>query len=228
MVKSILTPADTSQTTATDEAPILIAWTATPIDRGTVTPSESSEQKTMELVRTPLHFDSPAVGTKLTIPAIFTHLELNKFPYDRLKNESVPSQQSGEWLIGFAAPRELGQLRPTSVTLQLRVSLPAQELIIHKSQCRNGSTVENELGDLVGKFSRENGAKKIDISCDATDFDHDGRVWLLFDCHAIDLSAANITPWQIKELAMSFQAQVVAPSTAIDLGPTTRPNSRGY
>jgi hypothetical protein len=180
------------------------------------------ETRVMTMVRTTVAMEPPAARTKITVPAPLVSIAFGKMPYDRLKEATEPSQQDGQWLIGFAVPRELGRLRPTRAKLQLRADVPGHRVTIRKEQCVTGIATVNEAPDPIATWERSTGLRDVSIDLSDHDIDREGRVWLLLDVHSTTATAsASPLAWQIKDVAMSLEGEIIAPPTLVALPPTT-------
>ena len=212
IVKAAITPANESQTPA-EELPVLIGWINEKSSDALIrTPQgESIDEKSMVMVRTPLQIESLQVGAKISVPAALVKLDSGKLPYDRATGESVPSQEQGQWMVGFSPPTELGQVRPTRVTFEARLAFPGHTLLVRSGQCADGKPKSNDAGALVAEWGREVGNKQVSFDCTPADFDREGRVWLLLDIRQAGATSGSTVPWQIKDLGMKFEAEVVAP-----------------
>jgi hypothetical protein len=223
-----LTPAvRTISIDQSEPAPMLIGWLAAMKDAelvqlGTEQPTDA---KSMVMVRTPLRIEAPKAGTIVSIPAGLTNVVTGKLAYDSAAGELLPSQEEGEWLIGFAAPSAIGRVKPTSIALEMRVSLPGHTMTVRKAQCRDGKAILNYGGDAIAEWKREVGLRRVSFDCAASDYDADGRVWLMLQvAGAAQGGGASATPWQIKDVAAAMKAEAVAPPKAIVLDPPAKPS----
>jgi hypothetical protein len=114
-------------------------------------------------------------------------------------------------------PAELGQVRPTRVTLEARLVFPGHTLLVHKGQCADGKPKSNDAGELVAEWGHEVGTRQITFDCAPADFDREGRVWLLLDIRQAGATSGTAVPWQIKDLGMKFEAEIVAPPKPVVL-----------
>ncbi len=211
-----------------EPAPMLIGWLAAMKDAELVQlgTEQATERKSMVMIRTPLRIEAPKPGTIVSIPAGLTNIVTGKLAYDSAAGELLPSQEEGEWLIGFAAPSAIGRVRPSSVTLEMRVSLPGHRMTVRKAQCRDGKAMLNYRGDVIGEWKREVGLRRVSFDCAANDYDADGRAWLMLQVasSAQGAGGASATPWQIKDVAMAMKAEAIAPPKAIVLDPPPKPS----
>jgi hypothetical protein len=223
VIRASITPAKLGAvTTQSDASPLLVGW----LDERSVEPLISSppdaqpaDRKGMVLVRTPVRIEPSPVGAKISVPGALVNVDSGKLPYDADKAESAASQEQGEWLLGFAILRQIGIVRPNRATLEMRITSPAHSMTIRNRQCAGGSgggsgkPIVNLNGDVLAQWKREVGLRRVAIDCGAGDFDQQGRIWLLLQVQTD--SATAPTPsltWQIKEIAMSFDAaEVIAP-----------------
>src|SRR5439155_186794 len=125
IVKAAITPALESESAA-EESPVLIGWLNGKSGDAMVRAprGESIDEKSMVMLRAPLRIEPPQVGAKISVPAALVNVDTGKLPYDRAKGESVPSQEQGQWMVRFSVPTELGQMRATHVTLEVRLAFP--------------------------------------------------------------------------------------------------------
>jgi hypothetical protein len=211
-----------------NEVPMLVGWLA---DGGTplLRPGdrEVARGKSLVMVRAPVQIAPQKTGTKVSVPAALVKLDTGRMPYELDKGESVATPQPGQWLVSFAVPAEVGRLRPTGATLRLRVTLPGHDLIIRKDQCgEEGSPKSHPFATPVAAWDRTVGSEQVHMDLSPRDVDGEGRVWLLFDVHSVGaVSGGNPLSWQIKDLELSLDAEVVGPPEAINFGTATRPTS---
>lgn len=217
IVKAAITPAN--QADSPDSSPVLIGWINGKSSGGLIRApqNEPMDEKAIVMVRAPLTIEAPHVGAKISLPAALVRVYTDKLPYDAQKGESVPSQEQGQWLVGFSVPAQLGRVRPTHVTFEARLAFPGHTLLIRRGQCEDGKVKSNDAGELVAEWGREVGTKQVSFDCTPADFDRDGRVWLLLDIRPAGATTGSAVPWQIKDLGMNFQAEVVAPPKPIVL-----------
>jgi hypothetical protein len=215
---SLSPPADAgSAANPPDTGPMLVGWLGDASGSELATPSQAGaiDRKAMVMVRAPISIEVSPPGSKIAVPAALVGIEMGRLPYDPLAGESPASQQPGEWLVGFAVPREIGQVRPTHVTLEARVTLPGHTLSIRRGQCVGGTPKTNANGPLVVEWGREVGNKQVDIDSSAGDYDSDGRVWLRLEIRPVSATTGGTggspVSWQIKDLGMNVEAEAVAP-----------------
>jgi hypothetical protein len=213
---SLAVPDQSSDADASDSPPpppMLIGWLNDPPPALICAPDRPTMQpKAMCMVRTPLKIEPVAPGTLIPVPAALVSTNPGKLPYDLAKGHSVPSQQEGQWLVRFSVPHELGQVRPTRATLEVRLSVPAHELLIRKGQCSGGQSKADESGAVVAQWKSTVGSQKVSFDCTpAQDCDRDGAVWLLLDIRSATPGVPAAAPWQIRDLALAIDAQAVAP-----------------
>jgi hypothetical protein len=101
--------------------------------------------------------------------------------------------------------------------------LPAHKLSISKGQVASGKPSINRTAEPIAEWSKDVGLKKIAFDCDQNDIDADGGVWLLFDVAPAQQTGSAPVSWQIKELSVSLQGQIVAPAKVVSLEPPSRP-----
>jgi hypothetical protein len=157
----------------------------------------------------PLRIKRPAAGTKLSLTPAMVQLNADKLPYDIRKAETIPSQETGSWLVSFAAPEQLGRIRPKRATLDLRVTVPVQSLAIRTNQCAEEKPRANESVEPVAQWDRQIGAKRVTLDLVPGDYDSQGHVWLLITVAQQGGTAANPAPWQIRDLKMAIEAEAM-------------------
>ncbi len=219
---SLAPPADTTEASSPQSTPMLIGWMNDSAGSGMIQPSNQSPiaAKSMCMVRTPLRIQPPEPGTTIAIPSLLVSFDSGKLPYDLAKGQSVPTQQEGQWLVRFAAPPELGQIRPTRAALEARLNLPGHALLIRKGQCPGGRPMANPAGPITAEWKSEVASKKVAIDCTPEDYDRDGGVWLLLEIRSTAPGGSTAAAaWQIKDFALAIDAQAVAPPKAIALDP---------
>jgi len=179
--------------------------------------------KVLVMVRTPVEIAPQKAGARVSIPAVMMKLDTGRLPYERDRGESVATPQPGQWLIGFAAPAEVGRLRPTRATLRLRITLPGHRFAVYKGQCADGTPKANQFSEPLVAWERDVGAREVSMNLEPRDVDADGRVWLLVDVSPIGASAEPLS-WQVKDIELTMDAEITGPAAPIALGPaTTKP-----
>jgi len=231
---SLLPPAEPVEGTSRGEMPpMLVGWlmdSSQPAALIAPADTELASEKAMVLVRTPLRIEPPAAGTKLSLPAALATVDTGHLPYDIQKGESVPTQEQGTWLVGFSVPPQLGQVRPTRVTLEAQLTFPTHALVIRRGQCAKGSPKMDPNGAVLAEWGHEVASKRVSMDCSSGDFDRAGRVWLLLDIHPVGASGgtdagtdAAAGSWQIKDLTMAINAEAIAPPKPIAQDVETHP-----
>src|SRR5205814_10272960 len=103
--------------------------------------------------------------------------------------------------------------------------LPAHTLTLRREQCADGAPKINLAGTASVQWDQVVGAREVTFDSAPTDYDRDGRVWLLIEVRPRDPGATStvVAPWQIKDLSMKIEADAVAPPASILLEmPTTK------
>jgi hypothetical protein len=215
---SLASPGDMAVSDRQTLTPVLVGWLPGRAAPALIHPvhRDVADAKSMVMVRTPVRVEPPQPGAKVSIPAAFVGVDTGKLPYDDQKGESVPSQQDGQWLIGFGAPEEAGQVRPTRVTLELRLACPAHAVSVRRGQCSSGQPRADPSGQAVAEWGHEVGAKRATFDCGPGDYDADGRVWVLLEVRS-DAGGTASLPWQVKDVKAGLEAEAVAPPAAIVL-----------
>ena len=213
IVAASLAPANPSSGSAAEAPPMLIGWIAAP-NSALVRPvdREAIESKSMVMVRTPLRFDVSPPKSALSIPAALVHVDTGRLPYDRATGESVPTPQPGEWTLTLRPPPEIGRVRPTRATLSARVTLPVHSMELRKSTARNAP--------ILAEWSRDVGAKEVTFDCVPGDYDDDGAIRITLQVNSQD--AVGSVPWQVSDLEMNMEAEVIGPPRPIVLDPPPR------
>jgi HEAT repeat protein len=162
--------------------------------------------KSQNVIRVPIRIQPPKPGSDLLIDGSFCSIVFGPGPvppYDAQRNEWVSTNRTGQWLIGFAPPAELGSIRPNSITVKLDVSAPTQGISLRAGQCLGGAPAANSAGKLVAHWDRSISEHEVTFHCDDGDFDSAGRVWLLLQ---VDPGDSDQSQWMIRKFETAYQA----------------------
>jgi hypothetical protein len=227
VLKATLTELRESNTRQREESPTLAGWIDEDATGALVRPlREVVAPKSMVMVRTPVRIEAPKIGAKVQIPAALVQMDTGRLLYDLAEGQTYPSQQSGQWLVRFFPPPQVGALRTTRATVELRIALPAHKLSISKGQISHDKPKVNRNGETIGEWTKDVGLKHVTFDCGAGDIDRDGGVWLLFDVSpAAEQNAGTPVPWQMKELSVAIEGEVTAPPKDVSLEEPLRPIS---
>jgi hypothetical protein len=229
IVKASLNPPGESAATARNESsPMIVGWLAGQADDALVAPAQRKvdDAKAMVMVRSPLRIEPSAVGSTVSIPPALVSFDPGRLPYDARLARSEPSQQDGEWLIGFAAPPQVGLTKPARRTLQVRVTLPAFNMRVRRGQCAGAKPAVAPAGPVVAEWGGEVGQRQVTIDCQPGDYDAQGRVWLLLEVQSREATKSAGVSWQVRDVSAAIEAEVVGPPPApiaLDPPPPPRP-----
>jgi hypothetical protein len=175
--------------------------------------------QTQTLTRTPVELEPTPVNTTVSIDGGFNRLvavNAPGLPYQPSEGTWIDTQQAGEWLIGFAAPSGIGQLKTTRATVRLDISAPQHKLTLRKGQCPGGVVSQNMAGQVVGEWANIRSQQTVTIDCSPDDVDANGWLWLLVGIESSPLAAGStLTPrWMFEDFAVSYEAEVIGPPQA--------------
>ncbi len=184
---------------------------------GLLTPSQATPMRSQSLVRLPVRLESSPVGSTIKIDPAFARIVTGpaRVPqYDGEHDQWLSTNLDTEMLVGFAAPREIGQLRPREVTIDLDIAAPQQMITIRRGQVRNGRlpSRSNPAGDVVGEWSQPVGGRTAKFTATAQDYDAQGRLWLLVTVHSSGVPVGSlVSQWSVRHLEVGFTAEVIGP-----------------
>jgi len=168
------------------------------------------------LVRFPVAIAPSAVGSKVTIDAGFNVATPGPDvgAYDIVKGEWIDSSMDGEWLIGFAPPREAGALRVEAATVTASVQPAGRTMTLRRGQVRNGAPQANPAGEVVAEYRTFGRQPPTTFQASPNDVDAAGRVWLLVQVEGAAPTGGETT-WRIDDLGVSIDATVTGPPLAV-------------
>ena len=161
------------------------------------------------LVRTRVDLQASPVGSSVYIPRAFTQMVGSGGtlgPYDPVHREWIDAFSSQEFLVGFRYPMAIGKLQPARVHFDLQADAPQQTITIRRGQCTSGKPVNNPTGPIVGQWQGLS-STSADFEVAAGDTDVNGWVWVLV---TVD-SPVEQSKWRMKDLAMTYDGQIVGP-----------------
>ena len=130
--------------------------------------------------------------------------------YDDVKREWTQSIQTGTWNIGFAAPREIGRLKPVRVVVSADLVAPGHTITLRRGQCAGGVNIENPDGAIVAEWKQVVGVRMVEVALDPDDVDAMGRLWLRMSVEesSSDSSAGVLVQWKFNALSVGIAATV--------------------
>lgn len=216
----------------TEANPELAGWLSeagTPMLVKTSAPTPPPVQ-TQTLVRTPLRIVPSEIGATVSIDAGFNRLVIPMpagLPYQSGQDTWIESTQNGQWLIGFAPPSGIGQLRARKATLQFDINAPQQKLTIRRGQCASEGNVPsvNPNGAVVGEWNNPVSGQSLTIDCAPEDTDENGWLWLLVSIDSSPIGSGvgqGLLPrWKFEELSVSYESEVIGPPPRHSTTPAT-------
>ncbi|HLL87664.1 MAG TPA: hypothetical protein VK324_00010, partial [Tepidisphaeraceae bacterium] len=124
------------------------------------------------------------------------------------------SSMDGEWLIGFAPPREAGALRVEAATVTASVQPAGRTMTLRRGQVRNGAPQANRAGEVVAEYRTFGRQPPTTFQASPNDVDAAGRVWLLVQVEGAAPTGGETT-WRIDDLGVSIDATVTGPPLAV-------------
>lgn len=208
VIAASLAPANSVAPGAASRAAMLIGWIADGPRPLLAPQGKTPDMQSMDMVRTPLGFRVPPVGSAVTADRALVYLDTGQLPFEPEKGESVPTTQDGAWQISFLTPPQFGIVKPARITISARVALPAH-------------TLRLTMGGATGEWNRTAGVIERTFDCTAADFDARGRIRTTLEIHAHDPTGP--AQWQISDLGAKIEGTVVGPAPAItfDVPPAT-------
>jgi hypothetical protein len=196
-------------------SPLLVGW----CDRlGThlIEPvaRETTSVRSLLLVRVGASVEPSPIGSDIRINRGLARLRVKPaegLPYDARKRRWIGAAQTGNWLLAFAPPAQIGGgLRPRRATLHADVSAPGHTLVLRRGQCEKGSAQGNPQGAPVARWASESASRVVAFEANNADFDSNGWVWLRVEVEEDSSGSAGVGPrelWTIRELSMEIDAR---------------------
>ena len=214
ILRSAATPS-LSYATERSGPPVIAGW----LDDASLPPvlgvSAEPAMRTAALFRTPLGLRPSDVGTRVAIDGAFVRLVPGAprgLPYDEARQQWIATAAPGQWVIGFAPPKEIGRLRPKRVTLTCDPAMPQQVVRIRGDQAMNATGRPNLAGRVIAEWSKPIERQQITFEPQPQDVDANGHVWLML---SVDSAAAAGAQWLIRSLEVAYdEADVTAPIDA--------------
>lgn len=165
------------------------------------------------LVRREVAIEPTPVGQAVRVPGgmvRFVGLAARSLPMDA--RGIIRTEQTGSWLIGFAAPREIGRLAPQQATLRADIRTPLHRIRLQRGQCTTGPARPNPAGPEVLNVSQTLSSPTVNFTIDSTDIDANGWVWLLLTSEQLAVpSDSTRREWTIESIELELTGEVVAP-----------------
>ncbi len=193
-----------SMDSAESGPPKLLAWLDNPPTIVDTNYPIAMESQT--LLEAPVLIQSSEIGSDIFIDGAFSRIiqgAARGLPYDPSQRRWVPTNQPGQWLIGFAVPEKIGRLRPVHVQIDADLSAPTQTIAFFRDQCRAGIAAINPQGDEAANWTRVITPQSFEFDCRSDDYDSEGHVWLML---RIEATSASPSPWFFRRLEMSYHA----------------------
>ncbi len=211
-------PEFSASTTREAAEPMLIAWLEGSTVPPLIQPSAPVELQSQVLLRCPVRVQPSPVGSRVRIDGPFTSIRFGperSLPYNPQVNRWVRTNQPGQWLFGFAAPMEIGRIRPIRATLSAEPTAPQHTITFVRGQCQNGSAVERPDGPVLARWQQPITPQSVSFEVNADDCDSTGTIWVLMQVQS-DSSEADVGSafWQFRRLEMGLESQVVGTPSA--------------
>jgi hypothetical protein len=183
-------------------------------DTSIVTPSTAAPRKIIHsLVRREVAIEPTPVGQTVRVPGgmvRFVGLAARSLPMDA--RGIIRTEQTGSWLIGFAAPREIGRLAPQQATLRADIRTPLHRIRLQRGQCTTGPARPNPAGPEVLNVSQTLSSPTVNFTIDSSDIDANGWVWLLLTSEQLAVpSDSTRREWTIESIELELTGEIVAP-----------------
>ena len=203
----------------TEQPPILLGWLAPAASDSPAAPivHYSIEPRPMLaqiMLRAPLQIRPSPAGASVRVPSDFvvtsTGATAGGIPYDPTHHEWLPSIRTGNWIVGFQLPPQIGKFKPLSASISADMSVPGHTIVLRRGQCSNGVVGDNPQGPIVAQWNQAIGSRTASIDLDANDVDSRGFLWLRLSVEDTEsgASASGVLPqWKINDLAVSYEVQ---------------------
>lgn len=191
----------------------IAGWIDSPSAASLIKPSTDPQvTRSLVLAMLPVTLQPSPAGSPIAVDRGFNTLVTGAIAipvYDTATGTWLASGQPGEWQIGFRPPQAIGKLRPTRVTLNGNVSLPAHTLTLLRGQVRDGKPELNPAGQPVVEWKNTFGPQP-DLSFDVTpaDYDANGTVWFYLRIETPPPTGGVMPLWSINELGADIEGRV--------------------
>lgn len=192
------------------QTPLLLGFARqeNPVITTSTTPARRLSQS---LVKMELDIVPAEVGQSVRIPGGFVRLVNDASPgLAADASGTFRSSTTGAWLVGFAAPRDVGVLAPSRAELQLDASAALHRIALRRGQVVGGRVVDNPSGELVAELSQTIGDRQASFTPNDADIDENGWVWLRLEVtQPTQISDTSRRDWQISTLELTLEGKVV-------------------
>ncbi|HEV2294449.1 MAG TPA: hypothetical protein VGR35_11380 [Tepidisphaeraceae bacterium] len=204
-----------------DAPPVLAGWFDELAVPAAVRVSPHPAIRSAILVRVPVQLRPSPVGSRVRIDGGYVRLAPAEatmgIPYDAQRHQWIPTGTTGQWLVGFMPPAEVGRLRPARVTVTCDASAPQHTISLHGDQFSVAAGGDaraqavNFMGRRIVDWTGPIGRQQITFDPTAHDTDGNGRVWLLLRVQPTSADVATVPPqWRLRTLEMSYDnAEIV-------------------
>jgi hypothetical protein len=179
--------------------------------------TESSAQvRPQAMARLPVRIESSEAGATVKVDAAYVRLVtggMGMAQYDPMTGHWLATNLDAQLLVGFAAPPQIGRIEPTKLNLDFDINAPQQTLTIRRGQTSGGKPLHdgNPNGPLVGQWTHPTEQHQVSITLDPSDYDAQGRVWLLIEVHSPASAGAGgnvVSQWQFRYLEAGMAGKV--------------------
>ncbi|HMO25005.1 MAG TPA: hypothetical protein PKB10_01930, partial [Tepidisphaeraceae bacterium] len=165
------------------------------------------------LVRREVRIEPTPVGQIVRVPGgmvRFVGIAARSLPMDAMG--VIRTEQTDSWLIGFAAPREIGRLEPRQATLRADIRTPLHRITLQRGQCATGPARPNPAGPEILSLTQTLASPTIPFTLEPGDIDANGWVWLLLTSEQrITPSDSTRQEWTIESIELELNGEIVAP-----------------
>jgi hypothetical protein len=193
-------------------APQIDAWLSDP---PSLTDS-AAQMRPQAMARLPVRIEPSAAGSIVKVDPAYVQLVTNGMgvaQYDPITGHWLATNLDAQLLIGFAAPPQIGHIEPTQINLAFDINAPQQTLTIRRGQTSGGKPLHdpNPNGTVVGEWTHPTEQHQVSFTPDASDYDAQGRVWLLVQIHSPSSAGAGgnvVSQWQFRYLEVGIVGKV--------------------
>jgi hypothetical protein len=218
IAKAAFTPSSKVAIQSDDAPPMVAGWLG---DDALPSPLRIIPQPSMRsfaLVRAPLTLGASEVGSHVAIDGAFVRLvpgPIMGLPYDESRHAWLATSTTGQWLIGFAPPKQIGRLRPTRVTLTCDPAAPRHVVSLVGDQLSGETLTPNANGRTLAEWSQPVARQEVTFEPTPQDLDGYGHIWLMLRVRLAD-SAEGSPQWTFRDLRMAYDAKVIGPPPTLN------------
>jgi hypothetical protein len=222
IAKAAFSPSSKVVAESRDAPPMVAGWLGDDALPSLLRITPQPAMRSLALLRAPLALRASEVGTHVAIDGAFVRLvpgPIMGLPYDESRHAWLATSTTGQWLIGFVPPKQIGRLRPTRVTLACDPAAPRHVVSLVGDQLSGQKLRPNANGRTIAQWPQPVARQEVAFAPTPKDLDGYGHVWLMLRVQLADSAEGSPSPppqWIFRDLRMTYDAEVVAPSPTLN------------